>query len=44
MFGLDLSIKELLSVTFTLFAVIDIIGSAPILISLKSKMGGINEF
>lgn len=43
MFDLDLSIKELLSVTFTLFAVIDIIGSAPILISLKSKMGGINE-
>ena len=36
--------KELLTVTFTLFAVIDIIGSIPILISLKQKMGGINEF
>lgn len=44
MFGLDISFREMLTVTFTLFAVIDIIGSAPILISLKSKLGGINEF
>ncbi len=35
--------KELLTVTFTLFAVIDIIGSVPILVSLKEKMGGISE-
>lgn len=35
--------KELLTVSFTLFAVIDIIGSVPILISLKEKMGGIRE-
>lgn len=35
--------KELLTVTFTLFAIIDIIGSIPILISLKQKMGGIRE-
>jgi len=35
--------KEILTVTFTLFAVIDIIGSVPILISLKDKMGGIRE-
>jgi multiple antibiotic resistance protein len=35
--------NKLLTVTFTLFAVIDIIGSVPILISLKQKMGGINE-
>lgn len=35
--------KELLTVTFTLFAVIDIVGSVPILISLKEKMGGIRE-
>lgn len=35
--------KELLTVTFTLFAVIDIIGSVPVLISLKEKIGGINE-
>lgn len=34
---------ELLTVTFTLFAVIDIIGSVPILISLKQKMGGMKE-
>jgi len=38
-----ININELLSVTFTLFAVIDIIGSVPVLISLKSKMGGIRE-
>jgi multiple antibiotic resistance protein len=36
--------KELLTVTFTLFAVIDIIGTIPVLIDLKGKMGGINEF
>src|SRR6478752_2953810 len=35
--------KNLLTVTFTLFAIIDIIGSIPILISLKDKMGGIRE-
>ena len=35
--------KELLTVSFTLFAVIDIIGSVPILISLKEKLGGIRE-
>lgn len=34
---------DLLTVTFTLFAVIDIIGSVPILISLKEKMGGMKE-
>ena len=37
-------INELLTVTFTLFAIIDIVGSVPILISLKEKMGGIREF
>jgi multiple antibiotic resistance protein len=36
-------LNELLTVTFTLFAVIDVIGSVPILISLKGKMGGIRE-
>jgi len=35
--------SELLTVTFTLFAVIDIIGSVPILISLKEKMGEFSE-
>jgi len=40
---MPINIKELLTVTFTLFAVIDIIGSVPVLISLKSKMGGIRE-
>src|SRR5258705_9167380 len=41
--NIHIDLKELLTVTFTLFAVIDIIGSVPILISLKEKMGGINE-
>ncbi|HEX7904926.1 MAG TPA: MarC family protein [Chitinophagaceae bacterium] len=41
---MNIDFKELLTVTFTLFAVIDIIGSVPILISLKEKMGGMNEF
>ena len=34
------NINELLTLTFTLFAVIDIIGAVPMLISLKEKMGG----
>jgi len=37
------NIKEILTVTFTLFAVIDILGSIPLLISFKVKMGGIHE-
>ena len=37
-------IEEILTVSFTLFAVIDIIGSIPLLISLKEKMGGIREW
>lgn len=40
---MHINFAELLTVSFTLFAVIDIIGSVPILISLKEKMGGINE-
>ncbi len=32
--------KQLLTIFFTLFAVIDILGSIPVLISLKDKMGG----
>lgn len=40
LFDLD----AILTVSFTLFAVIDIIGSVPLLISLKEKMGGIREW
>lgn len=36
--------NKLLTATFTLFAVIDIVGSIPILISIKQKMGGMREF
>lgn len=37
----SISNKEVLTVSFTLFAVIDVLGSIPILISLKDKMGGV---
>ncbi|MBL7759872.1 MAG: MarC family protein [Sediminibacterium sp.] len=37
-------LDELLTVTFTLFAVVDILGSIPLLISLKKKMGEIRSF
>lgn len=40
---MSFSIDQLLTVTFTLFAVIDIVGSIPLLISLKDKMGSIRE-
>ncbi|MEQ1796303.1 MAG: MarC family protein [Lacibacter sp.] len=40
---MDFDFKELLTLSFTLFAVIDIVGSVPMLISLKEKMGGINS-
>jgi multiple antibiotic resistance protein len=40
---MNVNFSELFTVTFTLFAIIDIIGSVPILISLKEKMGGIRE-
>ncbi len=37
------TLDELLTVCFTLFAVIDIVGSIPLMITLKQKMGGLNE-
>lgn len=37
----DIAIKEILTVSFTLFAVIDVVGSVPILVSLREKMGGV---
>ena len=43
---LNLSIdgfNQLLTVTFTLFAVIDILGSIPLLLALKKKIGGLHE-
>ena len=40
---MPVNFSELLTVTFTLFAVIDVIGSVPILISLKEKMGEFSE-
>jgi multiple antibiotic resistance protein len=37
------NIKEILTITFTLFAVIDILGSIPLLITFKVKMGEIQS-
>jgi multiple antibiotic resistance protein len=39
---MQFSIQEFLTLTFTLFAIIDIVGSVPMLISMKEKMGGIH--
>lgn len=40
---MNIDLNQLLTVTFTLFAVIDILGSVPILVSIKEKAGGIRE-
>lgn len=40
---MDWTLDDLLTITFTLFAIIDVVGSIPLLISLKQKMGGFNE-
>ena len=40
MFSLEnINLSEIITVSLTLFAVIDILGSIPILIDLKKKMG-----
>ena len=39
----DFNLSQLLTVSFTLFAVIDVIGSIPLLIAMKDKMGAIRE-
>lgn len=36
------NVQEFLTLTFTLFAVIDVVGAIPMLISIKQKMGGIH--
>jgi multiple antibiotic resistance protein len=36
----QVSLKQILTITFTLFAVIDILGNIPVLVTLKAKMGG----
>ena len=40
---MEFRLEDLVTVTFTLFAIIDIMGSIPLLITLKKKMGGIDE-
>jgi len=38
---MNINADHLITITFTLFAVIDIVGSIPLLASLKEKLGGI---
>ncbi len=40
---MHINFDELLAVSFTLFAVIDIVGTVPMLIAYKEKMGGLNS-
>jgi len=40
---MNFDLNQLLTVSFTLFAVIDIIGSIPLLHALKKKLGGLHE-
>lgn len=41
---MQFNFQEFLTLTFTLFAVIDVVGSVPMLISMKQKMGGLNAW
>lgn len=41
---MEFNLQEFLTLTFTLFAVIDILGSIPMLITLKEKLGHINPW
>lgn len=36
----QIALKEIITISFTLFAVIDMLGSIPVLVSLKEKFGG----
>jgi len=36
----DIAVNEIITITFTLFAVIDMVGNVPVFASLRSKMGG----
>ena len=40
---MSINFDVLLTMTFTLFAIIDIVGSVPMLIAHKEKMGGLNS-
>jgi multiple antibiotic resistance protein len=42
--NLQFDIVETLKVTMVLFAVIDVVGSIPVIIALKEKVGGIDPF
>ena len=39
-----MNINDILTITLTLFAVIDILGNIPLMINIKQKTGNINAF
>ena len=41
---MQFNLQEFLTLTFTLFAVIDVVGAVPMLISIKQKMGGLHAW
>ena len=41
---MQFNFQEFVTLTFTLFAVIDVVGSVPMLISMKEKIGSINAW
>lgn len=41
---MNFNLQEFITVTFTLFAVIDVVGSVPMLISVKQKMGSLSAW
>jgi multiple antibiotic resistance protein len=43
-YAMNFHLEDFLTLTFTLFAVIDVVGSIPMLISIKQKMGSINAW
>ena len=43
-FHMDINITNILTITLTLFAVVDILGSIPLIISIRQKTGQINSF
>ena len=40
---MDINITNILTITLTLFAVVDILGSIPLIISIRQKTGSINS-
>ena len=44
LFDMDINITNILTITLTLFAVVDILGSIPLIINIRQKTGSINSW